>query len=161
MHQLFITKFVSVRLKKKKFKQKRTEIEISINWCMESGHMKVHEHYYKWLKTILVLFAVIMMQRKRGVCMSASRSRLRLLRGSLPHERVSRTDCRTSTIHSLNSLHVIPCPGHGMPPPPRGGGGGVSEYCWYPCGSKKRQKRVSFLTLGFDNVFEKKGCFSV
>ena len=44
MHQLFITKFLSVRLKKKKFKQKRTEIEISINWCMESGHMKVHEH---------------------------------------------------------------------------------------------------------------------
>ena len=49
------------------------QIDISINWCVESGYMKVHKHHCRLALTILVHFSVITMQSDKGLMRRAAR----------------------------------------------------------------------------------------
>ena len=69
-------------------------IEISINWCMERGHMNLHRtsirhnHSLSFFCNFWFFFLQSLCKVKRTLL----RGTVPLLRGSPPHERVSRTE---------------------------------------------------------------------
>ena len=81
-----------------KTKKSNAPIEISINWCMERGHMNLHRHHCRLMQFCFFSPVIVMQSEKNpheeGSHVPLMRGTVPLLRGwSPPHdERVSRTE---------------------------------------------------------------------
>ena len=82
------------------FISSNAQIEISINWCMERGHMNLHRHHCRFLQFwFFFLWSWCKVKLKRTL--------LTVEGDSPPHERVSRTDLGIQPSHDLIYITVF------------------------------------------------------